>query len=97
MCVCLRVPVSVVACVYVCVCVFSLCPGMPFLHRPHTIQHSTRGPGAVCEWGVSRKESDSTVSNATGADTDRKREKIQRLRDPCLIEGVASCLVRPRK
>lgn len=49
----------------------------------------------MCKWGVSRRENDSTVSNATGADTDRKREKIQRLRDRCLIEGVASSLVRP--
>lgn len=24
------------------------CPRMPFLHRPHTIQHSTRRPAAAC-------------------------------------------------
>ena len=49
----------------------------------------------MCKWGVSRRENDSTVSNATDADTDRKGEKIERQRDCCLIEGLASSLVRP--
>lgn len=49
----------------------------------------------MCKWGVSRRENDNTVSNAADADTDRKRERIQRQRGSCLIEGLASSLVKP--
>lgn len=99
-CICLRVCMFACAgeCVSMCVCLraLSLCPGMPFLHRPHTIQHSTRGPGAMCKWGVSRRENDNTVSNAAYVDSDRKRRgEIERVRDCCHIETLASYLDRP--
>lgn len=79
---CVSVPVCVV-CACLCVCVFSLCPGMPFLHRPHTLYSIPQGGPGLCVSGECQgeRENGSTVSNATGVDTERKEgenTKIER-------------------
>lgn len=86
-------------CVSVSMCVFSLCPGMPFLHRPHTLYSIPQGGPGLCVSGECQGERTAARFQMQPVqiqtERDRKREKIQRLRDPCLIEGVASSLVRP--
>lgn len=78
-------------CVSMCLCVLSQCPGMPFLHRPHIIQHSTRGPEAVCKWGVSRRENDNTVSNITGVDPETRVKEGRKYNNCKSLDSLSMC------